>query len=153
VFNGVNGGNGAPLMSNSPNSRGSGGARYRNEANGMGFEMRMRYNEAYPVNSGVYATNVAFPIAAGQPGATTTPVASSSLGYNKCNPVAAGAFCYENVPEAFTFDAQVSKRFNLGARQLTWSINATNVFDNRVRTFPGVPEIGRLVLTRLQYNF
>ncbi len=151
VFNGIAGGNGAPLMSNSPNSRGSVGFRYRNEENGMGFEMRTRYNEAYPVNSGVYATNVAFPIAAGQPGApTSTP---TSTGFNKCSPPGAGTFCYENVPEAVTFDAQVSKRFNVGSQRLLWSVNATNVFDNRVRTFPGVPEIGRLIMTRLQYSF
>lgn len=150
VFNGVNGGNGAPLMSNSPNSRGSLGARYRNDDNGVGFEMRTRYNESYPVNSGVYATNVAFPIAAGQPGATATPAAG---GYNRCSPAPAGTFCYENVPEAFIFDAQVSKRFDIGAQKLMWSINAQNVFDNKVRTFPGVPEIGRLIMTRLQYTF
>jgi len=150
VFNGVNGGNGAPLMSNSPNSRGSIGGRYRNDDNGVGFEMRTRYNESYPVNSGVYATNVAFPIAAGQPGATATPAAG---GFNRCNPAPAGTFCYENVPEAFVFDAQVSKRFDIGAQKLVWSINAQNMFDNKVRTFPGVPEIGRLIMTRLQYTF
>ncbi len=151
VFNGIPGGNGSALMSNSPNSRGSFGFRYRNEENGMGFELRTRYNEAYPVNSGVYATNVAFPIAAGQPGApTSTPTA---LGFNRCAPAAAGTFCYENVPEAVTMDAQISKRFNIGSQRLLWSVNATNMFDNRVRTFPGVPEIGRLVMTRLQYSF
>jgi len=152
IFTGIPGGNGSPLMSNSPNSRGSLGMRYRNEDNGMGFEMRTRYSEAYPVNSGVYATNVAFPIAAGQVGApTSTP---TGTGFNRCSPTpATGTFCYENVPEAVTFDAQVSKRFNVGSQRLLWSINATNVFDNRLRTFPGVPEIGRLVMTRLQYSF
>ena len=151
VWQNVNGGNGAPLMSNSPNSRGSLGGRYRNELSGLGFELRTRYSESYPVNSGVYATNVAFPIAPGQPGASTG--ATPTGGYNRCNPAPAGTFCYENVPEAFLFDAQVSKRFNIGAQRLTWTINATNLFDNRIRTFPGVPEIGRLVMTRVQYNF
>ena len=151
VFDGLDGGNGAALMSNSPKSRGSVGFRYRNEENGIGFEMRTRYNEAYPVNSGVYATNVAFAIAAGQPGAPTrTP---TGTGFNKCAPAAVGTFCYENVPEAVTFDAQVSKRFNVGSQRLLWSINASNLTDNRVRTFPGVPQIGRLVLTRLQFSF
>ena len=150
VFADVNGGNGAPLMSNSPNSRGSLGGRYRNELSGLGFELRTRYSEAYPVNSGVYATNVAFPIAAGQPGALPSPAAG---GYNRCNPVPAGNFCYENVPEAFIFDAQVSKRFDIGAQRLTWTINGSNLFDNRIRTFPGVPEIGRLLMTRVQYTF
>ncbi len=151
VFNGIPGGNGSPLMSNSPNSRGSFGFRYRNEENGIGFESRARYNESYPVNSGVYATNVAFPIAAGQPGApTTTP---TGTGFNRCAPAATGTFCYENVPEAVTFDAQVSKRFNVGDQRLMWSLNASNILDNRVRSFPGVPEIGRLIMTRLQYSF
>lgn len=150
VFPGVNGGNGAPLMSNSPNSRGSVGGRYRNENNGIGMELRTRYNESYPVNSGVYATNVAFPIAAGQPGAVASPAPG---GYNRCNPAPAGNFCYQNVPEAFLIDAQISKRFDIGAQKLVWSINATNLFNNQVATFPGVPQIGRLVMSRLQYTF
>lgn len=149
VFNGVAGGNALPLMSNAPNSRGSIGMRYRNETNGIGFELRTRYNEAYPVNSGVYATNFAFPLAAGQTGFT----ANASGGPNRCAPVPTGTFCYENVPEAFTFDAQVSKKFDLGSQKLLWSLNAQNMFDNRIRTFPGVPEIGRMLVTRLQYSF
>ncbi|MEO7520912.1 MAG: TonB-dependent receptor [Gemmatimonas sp.] len=150
VFTGVNGGNGAPLMSNSPNSRGSVGGRYRNERNGIGVELRARYSESYPVNSGVYATNVAFPIAAGQPGASATPVVG---GFNRCNPAPAGTFCYENVPEAVVFDAQLTKRFDVGAQRLTLSVNATNLFDNPIRTVPGVPEIRRLIMSRLQYTF
>lgn len=149
VFQGVNGGNGLPLMSNAPNSRGSLGMAYRNDDNGLGFELRTRYNEAYPVNSGVYASNFAFPIAAGQTGATAT----ASGGPGRCSPAPAGTFCYENVPEAFTMDAQVTKRFNLGENKLTWSLNAQNMFDNRIRTFPGAPEIGRMVMTRIQYSF
>lgn len=149
VFRGIDGGNSLPLMSNAPNSRGSLGGRYRNDQNGIGFELRTRYNEAYPVNSGVYATGFAFPIAAGQPGAAT----NASGGANRCAPVPAGTYCYENVPEAFVFDAQLSKRFNLADKKLTWSLNAQNLFDNRVRTFPGAPEIGRLVMTRIQYTF
>jgi iron complex outermembrane receptor protein len=124
--------------------------RYRNEGNGIGFELRSRYNEAYPVNSGVYATNTAFSIAPGQPGAGT--VAPGSTGYGKCPP-AASTFCYEEVPEAFTFDAQVTKRFDIGAQKVMWSLNAQNLFDNRVRTFPGAPEIGRMIMTRLTYSF
>jgi outer membrane receptor for ferrienterochelin and colicins len=149
VFQGVNGGNGLPLMSNSPGSRGSLGMAYRNDDNGLGFELRARYNEAYPVNSGVYASNFAFPIAAGQTGATPT----ASGGPGRCSPAPAGTFCYENVPEAFTMDAQVTKRFNLGENKLMWSLNAQNMFDNRIRTFPGAPEIGRMVMTRIQYSF
>lgn len=142
---------GIPFMSNSPKSRGSLGGRYRNEGNGIGFELRARYSEAYPVNSGVYATNTAFTIAAGQDGAPTTP--PTGTGYNKCAPAAAGTFCYEEVPEAVTFDAQFSKQFDLGAQKLSWSLSATNLTDNRLRSFPGVPQIGRMIMTRLQYSF
>jgi iron complex outermembrane receptor protein len=151
VFTGINGGNSLPLMSNSPGSRGSLGLRYQNDDNGVGFNLRGRYSEAYPVNSGVYVTNFSTPIAAGQTGATTT--SPSGAGARACNPAPAGSFCYEEVPEAFIMDAQVSKRFNLGAQKLMWSLNATNLFDNRVRTFPGVPEIGRMIMTRIQYSF
>ena len=41
----------------------------------------------------------------------------------------------------------------MGNQKLAWSLNASNLFDNRVRTFPGVPEIGRMIMTRLQYSF
>lgn len=150
VFDGINGGNSLPLMSNSPMSRGSLGMRYRNDDSGLGFDLRGRYNQAYPVNSGVYATGVTFPIAAGLPGALPTPAQG---GVGRCNPAPAGNFCYEEVPEAFLLDAQVSKRFSLGAQKLLWSLNATNLLDNRVRTFPGVPEIGRMLMTRIQYTF
>jgi outer membrane receptor protein involved in Fe transport len=40
-----------------------------------------------------------------------------------------------------------------GKQKLAWTVNASNLFDNRVRTFPGVPEIGRMIMTRLQYSF
>lgn len=150
VFPWVNGGNNLPLMSNSPRSRGSLGLRYRNEEKAVGFEFRGRYNEAYPVNSGVYATNFAFPLALGQTGYTV----GASGGAGKCPSAPTGTFCYENVPEAVIFDAQVSKSFELGGKQkLMWSVNAQNLFDNRVRTFPGVAEIGRMLTTRLSYSF
>ncbi len=150
VFTGVSGGNSLPLMSNAPSSRGSVGMRYHNEGNGIGFELRSRYNEAYPINSGVYATNFAFPIGAGRTGAQANPV----TGAGRCSPAPTGTFCYEDVPEAVLFDAQVSKRFDVrGNGKLIWSINATNMFDNRIRTFAGVPEIGRMIMTRLQYSF
>ena len=150
VFAGVEGGNGAPLMSNSPKNRGSVGARYSTGGTGFGGELRVRYTDAFPVNSGVYATNVAFPIAAGRDGATTS---GQVLGYNKCNPVSAGAFCYDNVPTAFQLDGQITKKFDLGKQRLMISLSGTNLLNNKVATFAGTPEIGRLVMTRLQYTF
>ncbi len=149
IFDGINGGNNLPLMSNSPGSRGSIGARYNNTSNGLGLELRTRYMESYQVNSGVYATGFAFPIAAGQTGATP----SASGGAGRCSPAPAGTFCYENVPEAFMVDAQLTKRFTLGDQKLMWSLSGQNVFNNRLRTFPGAPDIGRMLMTRIQYTF
>lgn len=150
VFNGVDGGNGAPLMSNSPKNRGSVGARYNTGPAGFGGELRLRYTDAFPVNSGVYATNVAFPIAAGQPGAVAL---ATGLGYNRCNPVAAGAFCYDNVPTSFQLDGQVTKKFDLRGQRLMISLSGTNLLDKKVPTFAGTAPIGRLLLTRVQYTF
>ncbi len=62
-------------------------------------------------------------------------------------------FCYDGVPEIFQLDLQVAKTFDVAGKRLLWSINAQNVLDNKVRTFPGTPELGRLVMTRLQYSF
>jgi iron complex outermembrane receptor protein len=62
-------------------------------------------------------------------------------------------YCYDNVPAITTFDAQVSKRFTVGAQKLLWSINASNLTDKKYVTFAGVPQIGRMVLTRLQFQF
>ncbi len=149
VFDDIPGGNGAPLMANSPRSRGTLGLRFEDAVRAYTVESRVRYQESYPVNSGVYATNVAFPIPAGNEGAVPNAVG----GWNRCNPAPAGTFCYENVPEFVTFDLQFSKRFNVGAKEMRWSVNAQNLFDNRIRTFPGVPETGRLMMTRIQYTF
>ncbi|MES2522234.1 MAG: TonB-dependent receptor [Gemmatimonadota bacterium] len=142
-FPGVNPASAGLFLSNSPGSRGSLGMRYRNDDNGFGYEVRSRYNEAYAVNGSGYTTLTPTTIAAGN----TAPATAG------CSPQPAGTFCYEAAPEAITFDLNLSKRFDIGAQRLTWSLGATNLFDNRVRTFAGVPEIGRLVMTRLQYSF
>ncbi len=149
VFEGIPGGNGAPLMANSPRSRGTLGVRFDDAIRAFSVEARGRYQESYPVNSGVYATNVAFVIPAGNPGA----VPNATGGFNRCNPRPAGTYCYDDVPEFFTLDLQFSKQFDVGTQKLRFSVNAQNVFDNRIRTFPGVPETGRLLMTRLQYTF
>ncbi len=150
VFDGIPGGNGLPLMANSPKNRGTLGVRFDDGVRGLTLEARGRYSESHPVNSGVYATGVAFAIPQGSPGFQ----AGAQAGPGLCNPAPpAGTYCYEDVPEIFTLDLQVAKTFNIGLQKLLWSVNAQNVLDNKVRTFPGAPQIGRLVMTRLQYSF
>lgn len=57
------------------------------------------------------------------------------------------------VPVNMFLDASFSWRLPLADRRLTWGVNATNVLNNERASFVGVPEIGRLVMTRLQYSF
>jgi len=102
------------LTLNSPNNKATLTARYRDEVTGLSFELRGRYANAFPVNSGVYVGNV--------------PV------------------------NAF-LDAQFSWRLPLPGQSVTWSITGTNILDNKRVTFIGTPEIGRLVMTRVQYAF
>jgi iron complex outermembrane receptor protein len=149
VFDGIPGGNGLPLMANSARNRGTLGVRFEDAVRGLNIEARTRYSEAYPVNSGVYATGVSFPIPQGNPGFQ----AGAQGGPGLCNPAPAGTYCYEDVPEIFQLDLQFAKYFDVGMNRLMWSVTAQNVFDKKVRTFPGAPEIGRLVMTRLQYTF
>jgi iron complex outermembrane receptor protein len=102
------------LTLNSPDNKATLTTRWRDETKGLSFEVRGRYQNAYPVNSGVYVGEV--------------PV------------------------NAF-IDASFSWRLPLPGQQLTWSITGTNVTDNKRITFIGTPEIGRLLMTRLQYQF
>jgi iron complex outermembrane receptor protein len=102
------------LTLNSPDNKATLTTRYRDEARGLSFELRGRYANAYPVNSGVYVGDV--------------PV------------------------NAF-LDASVAWRLPLPGQNVTWSITGTNITDNKRVTFIGTPEIGRLVMTRLQYSF
>lgn len=102
------------LTLNSPDNKATLTTRYRDEARGLSFELRGRYANAYPVNSGVYVGDV--------------PV------------------------NAF-LDASFSWRLPLPGQSVTWSITGSNITNNKKFTFIGTPEIGRLVMTRLQYAF
>jgi iron complex outermembrane receptor protein len=63
-------------------------------------------------------------------------------------------YTYPAVPVNAFLDVGFSWRLPFaGTQQITWSINGTNVLDNKRATFAGVPEIGRMVMTRIQYAF
>lgn len=57
-----------------------------------------------------------------------------------------------NVPTNNFVDLTLSKAVTLNARRARFSLNATNVFNNRRPTFIGTPSIGRLVVTRVSYT-
>jgi iron complex outermembrane receptor protein len=130
LYEDITSSNSYALALNSPDHKASLTAKYRSDGGGLGFELRGRYQNAFPVNSGVYATDIQFT----RPGASQT-------------------YFYEPVPTIFWVDAGVSFQIPWGARHALISINGTNILNNEARTFAGTPEIGRMVITRLQYTF
>jgi iron complex outermembrane receptor protein len=112
-----------PLAANAPKHRGTATFRYENEPRGLSAEVRGRYADAFPVNSGVFNS------------------------YNVGTPVP-----YPPVPVNALLDAGFSWVLPVAGAP-RWSINGTNLLDNKVQTFVGVPTIGRLLLTQLQYSF
>ncbi len=119
----------SPLALNAPGAKTTLTARYQGLENGFGFETRWRYTDAFPVNSGVYESDVQ-------------------------NPSNAGPFKYPTVAVSNQFDVQFSKRFQTSGRKgVVFSLNVQNIFDNKVATFVGVPALGRLALTKLSYTF
>lgn len=138
IFTDILSSNSTPLMLNSPATKGSVAVKYRNEPRGWSFEVRSRFNEAFPVNSGVYAAGenaLGNPITFTRPGSATV-------------------YSYEGVEAATVFDMGITYRLPFaGAREALISLNGTNVFDKGYRTMPGAPLIGRMFVTRLQYSF
>ena len=138
IFTDVLSSNNTPLMLNSPGNKGSLAVKYRNEPRGFSFEVRSRFNEAYPVNSGVYAAGDNIN---GDPIQFTRPASTQ-------------VYRYEGVEGATLFDLGFTYRLPFaGANEAMVSINGTNVLDKGYRTMPGAPLIGRMIVTRLQYSF
>ena len=115
-----------PLMSNSAKYRASGALKYNDEGAGFGWEIGTRYMDTFPVNSGLL----------------------NSLGIP---PNPAGTKLYPDVPTQVLFDASASWRLPIKER-VTWSISIQNVNDNKLPTFVGTAPVGRLMMTRLQWN-
>lgn len=118
------------LMLNAPTNKLTLGSQFRSSSGTWGADARLRYSNAYPVNSGVYATDVDFPI----PGAT-------------------GTYRYDDIDAATVVDLGFNWRFQPGGRSMLFSLRADNLFDSKYRTMPGTPELGRMIVTRLQYSF
>jgi len=112
-----------PLASNTPKHRGSATLRYENDIRGFSGEVRGRYADAFPVNSGVFNS------------------------YNIGTPVR-----YAPVPVNALLDVGASWKLPVNG-QPRWSVNVTNLLNNEVPTFVGVPSIGRLITTRIAYTF
>jgi hypothetical protein len=93
------------------------------EVRGMSAEIRGRYMDAFPVNSGVLNS------------------------YNIGTPTP-----YPSVPVNAFLDLGFSWRLPV-AQNVRWALNIQNVLGNEVQSFAGVAPIGRFATTRLQYTF
>ncbi len=112
-----------PLTANAPKHRASITFRYNDETRGLGGEIRGRYMDAFNVNSGVYNN------------------------YGSSSPIR-----YDRVPVNAFLDAGFSWKLPI-QNNVRWSVNAQNILDNKVPSFIGVPDVGRFITTRLQYQF
>jgi iron complex outermembrane receptor protein len=108
---------------NAPKAKGSVTGRFRDERRGWSAEASWRSLKGFPINSGVYVTQL-------NPDGTR-----------------------ERIPSYNVVDAQVSYRFGLGGRTATFSLIANNVLDRPYQTFVGVPSLGRTLISRLSYTF
>ncbi|MBX3132057.1 MAG: TonB-dependent receptor [Gemmatimonadaceae bacterium] len=112
-----------PLAANTPKHRGSLTVRRSDETRNMSYEIRGRYMDAFPVNSGVFNS------------------------YNVGTPVR-----YDRVPVNAFLDAGFSWKLPV-AQNIRWSLNIQNLLDNQVPSFIGVAPVGRFATTRVSYNF
>jgi outer membrane receptor for ferrienterochelin and colicins len=122
--------NNRALMLNAPSNKVSASALYRSTSSGWGFDGRVRHTNAYPVNSGVYATGVDY------------RDANTGLTYR-----------YDDIESATILDVGLNWRFLQGGRDFLFSVRADNVLNEKYRTMPGTPALGTMVITRLQYSF
>jgi iron complex outermembrane receptor protein len=122
-----------PLTLNAPDHKGSLAFRYDWQPRSLSGEVRGRYQNAFPVNSAVYVTGVDLPV----PGQANT------------------FYRYRQPPTSLFLDAQVTWRlpFRASGNGALLSVSGTNLLDRRVPMFAGAPEIGRLIMSRLQFQF
>jgi len=158
IFEDVRDAQGNALALNAPDHKASLTLRWNHEIRGLSVETRGRYANTFPVNSGVYASNRSFPAPATLnpkrvEDGTYQTAPGSTIPCSETTP-ASCVYTYPDVPVNVFVDLGFSWRLPIrGSQQLTWSINGTNIFDNKRPTFAGVPEIGRMVMTRIQYAF
>ncbi|MDB4892628.1 MAG: TonB-dependent outer rane transport protein [Gemmatimonadetes bacterium] len=118
-----------PLTLNSPDHKASLAFKFNGVPRNLTAEIRGRYQNTFRVNSAVFVTGVDL----------TAPDGSK--------------YQYRQPPTATFLDAQITWRLPMtSARGALISLSGTNLLDNKVPLFAGVPEIGRLIMTRLQFT-
>jgi len=110
---------------NAPKSKVNGSVGYRDETLGFNGEVRVRHHGGFPVNSGVFVgMRCILPASTSEPCVESATLTDLTLGYR--------------LPQV---------------RGASLQFTVTNLFDSAYRSFIGTPEIGRLALLRLRYDF
>lgn len=112
---------------NAPKRKGSLFAEYASEVTGLTGQLRMRYTDGFPVNSGVFVGT-------------------------KCIEAEPGPLTEDCVKSYTLFDVNMAYRLPFN-RQTSLQVAVTNLFDTDFRPFPGVPTMGRMALARVKYEF
>ena len=114
---------------NAPRRKATLTAAYDNvDGNGLNAELRMRYTAGFPVNSGVY-------------------IGTLCLGGEQ------GALAEACVKSYTLFDMNAGYRLPGNLSHTTLQLSVTNLFNESYRPFPGTPNIGRMILARVKYDF
>jgi outer membrane receptor protein involved in Fe transport len=115
---------------NSPQWKGTMAVDYDNDDTGLFGQVRMRYSDGFPVNSGVYIGTECLNV----PG----------------EPVPA---LQESCVDSYTlFDLNLGYRLPM-VQGATLNILVNNLLDADYRPFPGTPTMGRMLIARIKYDF
>lgn len=110
---------------NAPKRKGSVALAYRGEERGINGEVRARYNDQFPVKSGVYeATACIDDDSTALPCVDSYTLLDLTLGYELRH-----------------------------APGMSIQLSVQNLLDEDYRSFPGVPDVGRMGMLRLRYEF
>lgn len=115
---------GEQVTLNAPKTKGSLSVAYRGTTNGFNGEIRARFNDEFPVRSGVYNATVC--------------IGGTEVGTEEC------------VPSYTLVDLVLGYRLPIKGASVQLSVQ--NLLDEKYRSFPGVPTIGRMALLRLKYD-
>ncbi|HTL06379.1 MAG TPA: TonB-dependent receptor [Gemmatimonadales bacterium] len=110
---------------NASRSKGSLTAAWRDDPKGWGAEVRFRAVKGFPVNSGVYVSSP-------DPDNPEKLLPTDSYG---------------------VVDMQGTWRPPIGSRNMLLTASLQNLFNKHYATFVGVPNLGRLLLTKVSYTF
>lgn len=117
---------GEQVTLNAPKTKGSLALAYRGSTNGLDAEIRARYNDSFPVMSGVYNGTLCI---GGDPDSGD-----------------------EDCVDSYTlFDLNLAYRLPI-LPNASLQLSVSNLFDKDYRSFPGVPTIGRMALFRIKYD-